>query len=73
VEHGAVVLSFLHVLQEVLDRLRRLGRVKFQANGAEVRAQIDLRIGGQRAGGPFPKDVPTERVFIKSATIVATP
>lgn len=25
------------------------------------------------AGGPFPKDVPTERVFIKSATIVATP
>jgi cyclophilin family peptidyl-prolyl cis-trans isomerase len=25
------------------------------------------------AGGPFPKDVPTERVVIKSATIVATP
>ena len=25
------------------------------------------------AGGPFPKDVPTERVFIKSATVVATP
>jgi cyclophilin family peptidyl-prolyl cis-trans isomerase len=25
------------------------------------------------AGGPFPKDVPVERVFIKSATIVATP
>jgi len=25
------------------------------------------------AGGSFPKDVPTERVFIKSATIVATP
>ena len=25
------------------------------------------------AGGPFPKDVPTERIFIKSATIVATP
>ena len=23
------------------------------------------------AGGPFPKDVPTERVFIKSATVVA--
>jgi peptidyl-prolyl cis-trans isomerase A (cyclophilin A)/peptidyl-prolyl cis-trans isomerase B (cyclophilin B) len=25
------------------------------------------------AGGPFPKDVPTERVLIKQATIVATP
>jgi cyclophilin family peptidyl-prolyl cis-trans isomerase len=25
------------------------------------------------AGGPFPKDVPAERVVIKSATIVATP
>jgi peptidyl-prolyl cis-trans isomerase B (cyclophilin B) len=25
------------------------------------------------AGGPFPKDVPAERVFIKSATVVATP
>src|SRR5271169_2403768 len=25
------------------------------------------------AGGPFPKDVPVERVFIKSATLVATP
>ena len=25
------------------------------------------------AGGPFPKAVPTERVYIKSATIVATP
>jgi cyclophilin family peptidyl-prolyl cis-trans isomerase len=25
------------------------------------------------AGGPFPKDVPVERVFLKSATIVATP
>ena len=25
------------------------------------------------AGGPFPKDVPTERVFIKSATVVAAP
>jgi peptidyl-prolyl cis-trans isomerase A (cyclophilin A)/peptidyl-prolyl cis-trans isomerase B (cyclophilin B) len=25
------------------------------------------------AGGPFPKDVPTERVLIKSATVVAAP
>ena len=25
------------------------------------------------AGGPFPKDVPSERVFIKSAAVVATP
>jgi cyclophilin family peptidyl-prolyl cis-trans isomerase len=25
------------------------------------------------AGGPFPKDVPVERVFIKSATVVGAP
>src|SRR5207253_1616190 len=36
-------------------------------------AEQSAKAGLLNAAGPFPKDVPTERIFIKSATIVATP
>src|SRR6185436_18740014 len=51
VEHRAVVVPVLHVLQEVLDRLGRLGRVEFKADRAEVGLDVDLRIGCERAAG----------------------
>ena len=49
-EHRAVVMAVFHVLQEVLDRLRSLGGIELEADGAEVRAQVDLRVGGEGAG-----------------------
>src|SRR3954451_5484041 len=49
-EHRAVVMAVFHVLQEVLDGLRSLGGIKLEADGAEVRAQVDLRVGGEGTG-----------------------
>jgi hypothetical protein len=47
VKDRAVVVTVAHVLEEVLDRLRRLGRIELQADGTRARAHIDLRIGGE--------------------------
>src|SRR4051812_9401248 len=51
VEHRAVVVPVLYVLQEILDRLRRLGRVELQADRADVGLDVHLRIGCERAAG----------------------
>ena len=50
VEHGAVVVAVLHVLQEVLDGLGRL-RIELEADRADVGLDVDLRIGRKRAAG----------------------
>ena len=50
-EHGAVVVAVLHVLQEVLDGLGRLLRVELEADRADVGLDVDLRIGRKRTTG----------------------
>ena len=47
-ELRAVVVLGLHVGEEILDRLRRGGRVELDADLAGGRVELDLRVGGLR-------------------------
>jgi hypothetical protein len=51
VEHRAVVVLVLDVLQEVLDRLGRLGRIEFDHDVAGRGGQLDARCGLLRVAG----------------------
>jgi hypothetical protein len=73
-------VAVAHVLQEVLDRLGRLGRVELQPDGARARLEVDLRVGGMdvvnkivsvpTGNQGMHQNVPRTPVVIESASVV---